>query len=228
VSKSRDAFRTISEVSVELETPAHVLRFWESKFSQVKPVKRAGGRRYYRPSDLELLAGIKKLLHYDGMTIKGAQKLLREHGVKHVITIGAAALLEGKAEKNIYVKVEDTEPIVVGPIAEQSNQLAIEISNVVTLPDSLPRGTTLPLKAAPKLELNNQPVSTPIAQIESVSKSNVTTKTVKVFVDNINDTQPRVFHLLQTASHAKLSAQAGAIAPLLKRMQTLRDSINLS
>lgn len=82
--KSKDAFRTISEVADWLETPAHVLRFWESKFTQVKPVKRAGGRRYYRPADMQLLGGIKKLLHDDGLTIKGAQKLLREHGVKHV------------------------------------------------------------------------------------------------------------------------------------------------
>ena len=80
--KSRDAFRTISEVADWLETPAHVLRFWESKFTQVKPVKRAGGRRYYRPGDMELLGGIKKLLHEDGMTIKGVQKVLREQGVR--------------------------------------------------------------------------------------------------------------------------------------------------
>jgi len=92
MSKSRDAFRTISEVSTALDTPAHVLRFWESKFTQVKPVKRAGGRRYYRPADLNLLAGIKKLLHEDGMTIKGAQKLLREQGVKHVTALGETAL----------------------------------------------------------------------------------------------------------------------------------------
>ncbi|WP_306116333.1 MULTISPECIES: MerR family transcriptional regulator [unclassified Roseovarius] len=84
MAKSADAFRTISEVADWLDTPAHVLRFWESKFAQVKPVKRAGGRRYYRPSDMLLLGGIKKLLHSDGMTIKGVQKLLREHGVKHV------------------------------------------------------------------------------------------------------------------------------------------------
>ena len=71
MAKSRDAFRTISEVSDVLNTPAHVLRFWESKFSQVKPVKRAGGRRYYRPADMLLLGGIRKLLHEDGMTIKG-------------------------------------------------------------------------------------------------------------------------------------------------------------
>jgi DNA-binding transcriptional MerR regulator len=92
MAKSRDAFRTISEVSAVLETPSHVLRFWESKFSQIKPVKRAGGRRYYRPDDVSLLLGIKKLLHEQGMTIKGAQKLLREQGVKHVIAIGEGPL----------------------------------------------------------------------------------------------------------------------------------------
>ncbi len=83
-NKSPDAFRTISEVAEWLGVPTHVLRFWESRFAQVKPVKRAGGRRYYRPADMELLGGIRKLLHEDGMTIRGVQKLLREQGVKHV------------------------------------------------------------------------------------------------------------------------------------------------
>ena len=83
--KSPDAYRTISEVADWLGAPAHVLRFWESKFRQVKPLKRAGGRRYYRPPDMQLLSGIKKLLHDDGMTIKGVQKILKEQGVKHVI-----------------------------------------------------------------------------------------------------------------------------------------------
>ena len=84
MAKSREAFRTISEVSDWLETPAHVLRFWESRFNQIKPVKRAGGRRYYRPADMRLLGGVKRLLHDDGLTIKGVQKILREKGVKHV------------------------------------------------------------------------------------------------------------------------------------------------
>ncbi|XDA99566.1 MerR family transcriptional regulator [Sulfitobacter sp. LCG007] len=84
MAKSPDAFRTISEVADWLGVQAHVLRFWESKFSQVKPVKRAGGRRYYRPSDMLLLGGIRRLLHEDGLTIKGVQKILREHGMSHV------------------------------------------------------------------------------------------------------------------------------------------------
>jgi len=84
MTKSPDAFRTISEVAEWLDRPAHVLRFWESKFTQVKPIKRAGGRRYYRPQDMLLLGGIKKLLHDDGMTIKGVQKMLRDQGVEHI------------------------------------------------------------------------------------------------------------------------------------------------
>lgn len=88
MNKSREAFRTISEVSDWLETPAHVLRFWESKFSQIRPVKGAGGRRYYRPEDMALLGGIKFLLHTQGLTIKGAQKLLREQGLRYVAALG--------------------------------------------------------------------------------------------------------------------------------------------
>ena len=84
MEKSPDAFRTISEVAEWLDIPTHVLRFWESRFAQIKPVKRAGGRRYYRPSDMRLIGGVKTLLHDQGMTIRGVQKLLREHGVKHV------------------------------------------------------------------------------------------------------------------------------------------------
>ncbi|WP_170477980.1 MerR family transcriptional regulator [Ruegeria arenilitoris] len=87
MSKSPDAFRTISEVADWLGVQAHVLRFWESRFSQVKPVKRAGGRRYYRPNDMRLLGGIKKLLHDDGITIKGVQRILREEGVAHVAAL---------------------------------------------------------------------------------------------------------------------------------------------
>jgi DNA-binding transcriptional MerR regulator len=89
--KSAAAFRTISEVSEELDVPQHVLRFWETKFAQVRPLKRGGGRRYYRPEDVELLRRIRGLLYNDGYTIKGVQKLLREHS-------GRAPLPAGEAE----------------------------------------------------------------------------------------------------------------------------------
>ena len=82
--KSADAFRTISEVAEWLETETHVLRFWESKFSQIKPVKRAGGRRYYRPKDMLIIGGIKKLLHEDGITIKGTQRIIKDKGLDYI------------------------------------------------------------------------------------------------------------------------------------------------
>src|SRR5690242_3738450 len=86
--KSPEAFRTISEVSDELDVPQHVLRFWESRFAQVRPVKRAGGRRYYRPEDVDLLRGIRALLYSDGYTIRGVQKILKDRGLRHVAEIG--------------------------------------------------------------------------------------------------------------------------------------------
>ena len=101
MNKSREAFRTISEVSEWLDTPAHVLRFWESKFTQIKPVKRAGGRRYYRPEDMALLGGIKTLLHDQGMTIKGVQKLLRDNGNRHVMALGPKDMPEGTSSEDI-------------------------------------------------------------------------------------------------------------------------------
>lgn len=88
--KSPDAFRTISEVSEELDLPQHVLRFWETRFTQVKPMKRSGGRRLYRPDHVALLRGIRALLHDDGLTIKGVQKMLRESGARTVIARGNA------------------------------------------------------------------------------------------------------------------------------------------
>lgn len=125
MDKSADAFRTISEVADHLDTPAHVLRFWESRFPQIKPVKRAGGRRYYRPSDVALLTGIKRLLHDEGLTIRGVQKILREQGVRHVSGVAADGVdhdLEGD------------------PISDQ-------IEGVV----SRPEGQTVPFRAAPGL-----------------------------------------------------------------------------
>jgi len=88
IAKSPDAFRTISEVATDLDVPQHVLRFWESRFTQIKPVKRAGGRRFYRPDDVDLLRGIRALLYVDGLTIRGVQKILKERGLRHVVMMG--------------------------------------------------------------------------------------------------------------------------------------------
>jgi DNA-binding transcriptional MerR regulator len=84
VDKAPDAFRTISEVADDLDIPQHVLRFWETRFTQIKPMKRSGGRRYYRPDDVDLLRGIRRLLYGEGYTIRGVQRILKEHGIKSV------------------------------------------------------------------------------------------------------------------------------------------------
>lgn len=117
MEKSPDAFRTISEAADELDLPQHVLRFWETKFSTIKPMKRGGGRRYYRTEDVLLLKGIRNLLYEQGFTIRGVQKILRDHGPRHVIIIGnggsvaeLAALLpepEGDAAKQTVDETED-------------------------------------------------------------------------------------------------------------------------
>ena len=120
MDKSPDAFRTISEVAEHLETPAHVLRFWESRFPQIRPVKRAGGRRYYRPSDVALLAGIKRLLHDEGLTIRGVQKILRDQGVRHVA---------GLSDESVPVTLREAEelpPLVPGEAVPEAAFIAVE------------------------------------------------------------------------------------------------------
>tara|TARA_A100001035_G_C27572264_1_gene403691 strand:+ start:249 stop:674 length:426 start_codon:yes stop_codon:yes gene_type:complete len=104
-SKSPEAFRTISEVSKDLSLPQHVLRFWETKFVQIKPIKRGGGRRYYRPEDVQLLKGIKALLYNDGYTIRGVQKVIKENGTKK--------LLKKPSENKIFTESQkDNNPLL--------------------------------------------------------------------------------------------------------------------
>jgi DNA-binding transcriptional MerR regulator len=91
LEKAPDAFRTISEVADEIDVPQHVLRFWESRFPQIRPMKRGGGRRYYRPDDVDLLRGVRHLLYGEGYTIRGVQRILREHGVTFVQTVWSAS-----------------------------------------------------------------------------------------------------------------------------------------
>lgn len=126
MEKSPEAFRTISEVAEILETPAHVLRFWESRFPQIRPVKRAGGRRYYRPGDVALLSGIKRLLHDEGMTIRGVQKILREQGIRHVASLapgglGDGVMSEGETLRLAQAALESAAPLP--PEAAQSAQI---------------------------------------------------------------------------------------------------------
>ena len=103
LDKAPDAFRTISEVAQDLDIPQHVLRFWETRFSQIKPMKRSGGRRYYRPDDVDLLKGIRRLLYGEGYTIRGVQRILKEHGIKSVqgLADSSAAVSFGALEETL-------------------------------------------------------------------------------------------------------------------------------
>jgi DNA-binding transcriptional MerR regulator len=161
MDKSPDAFRTISEVAESLDTPAHVLRFWESRFPQIKPVKRAGGRRYYRPADIALLTGIKRLLHDEGLTIRGVQKILRDHGVRHVagltddsvsldglVADTAAADLAPSVEEDVpeanFIAIEDDTPEVAPtpprPRANPSTPAEQPVLPLFDMPPALSRG----------------------------------------------------------------------------------------
>jgi DNA-binding transcriptional MerR regulator len=114
VDKSPEAFRTISEVADELKVPKHVLRFWEAKFAQLKPMKRGGGRRYYRPEDVALLRGIRFLLYDDGYTIRGVQKILREQGPRFVMEQRP----QPEEEKKPAVTIERSIPDVAAEAAQ--------------------------------------------------------------------------------------------------------------
>ena len=126
MSKSEKAFRNISEVSEWLATPTHVLRFWESKFSQIKPIKRAGGRRYYRPKDMLLIGGIKQLLHIEGHTIKGAKQVLREKGLNYVVGLSKPLISQDIEEIGCF---EEPEAKVVRPIEKLENEKRIYVKS---------------------------------------------------------------------------------------------------
>ena len=118
MDKAPEAFRTISEVADDLDVPQHVLRFWESRFREIKPLKRGGGRRYYRPEDVGLLRGIRHLLYGDGYTIRGVQRILREQGVRFVQDVwhpGAARPAHGPSEDAFDDAADQPAQIARGP-----------------------------------------------------------------------------------------------------------------
>jgi DNA-binding transcriptional MerR regulator len=118
VDKGPDAFRTISEVAEELDVPQHVLRFWESRFREIRPMKRGGGRRYYRPDDLDLLRGIRHLLYGEGYTIRGVQRLLREQGLRFVQNVWQPG-----APQPFHQSAEDDEPVERPDAADRAGAL---------------------------------------------------------------------------------------------------------
>ena len=167
IEKAPDAFRTISEVSESLDVPQHVLRFWEAKFAQVKPLKRAGGRRYYRPDDIDLLKGIRALLYNEGFTIKGVQKVLREQGAKHVAEVGRVGAKAATAKRDLapeevapmpeplFGRAPSVEHVNMSSdnpseklLAEQRDRLENVLDDLLNLRDLLKRGPKRNTKAA--------------------------------------------------------------------------------
>ncbi len=143
--KSPDAFRTISEVARELDLPQHVLRFWETKFSQIKPMKRGGGRRYYRPGEIEFLQGIKHLLYVQGYTIKGAQKVISEQGVRFVNECWQDGFIEAGSRPEDVQPVDaspeipeaakplDTQPVTAEPLRSERETVAVARATVAEI-----------------------------------------------------------------------------------------------
>lgn len=191
--KSKDAFRTISEVADWLDVQPHVLRFWESKFSQVRPVKRAGGRRYYRPSDMQLIGGIKQLLHDDGMTIKGVQKLLREKGVKEISALSRpidgddntvemqdpAPVSEAELIADVISESAQTpeqDPAAIEPIKDDTVAESVAVSEETPQPqtDSVSTTEQEPVAVAETVEENSLPDPEPAEQVAAEPTSTPT------------------------------------------------------
>jgi len=153
-NKAPDAFRTISEVADELDLPQHVLRFWESRFHEIKPMKRGGGRRYYRPDDIDLLRGIRHLLYGEGYTIRGVQRILREQGAKFVQAVwqeGAPQPPHGVVEDEELTEVD---VFVESGLGEEPQGLRERLSSLIgrDLADRQPDVTARvepPLASAP-------------------------------------------------------------------------------
>jgi DNA-binding transcriptional MerR regulator len=156
-NKAPDAFRTISEVAEELDLPQHVLRFWETRFRDIKPMKRGGGRRYYRPDDIELLRGIRHLLYGEGYTIRGVQRILREQGIKFVQTVwqeGAPQPPHGTGEDEDFAV--EAEP--AAEELEEDRGLRGRLTSLIGRDfgdrgDDAPRRQEPPLKSAPELHV---------------------------------------------------------------------------
>ncbi len=179
--KSPEAFRTISEVAEDLDLPQHVLRFWETRFSQIKPMKRGGGRRYYRPEDVNLLRGIRFLLYGEGYTIKGVQRILKEHGIRHVASIWQEAAQEEPAASGDDRPVQPPEaaphreapPPEAPPPAPPSEFAPRPAPQRV--PADAPAVASAPVEAPSPVEVpspvESRPADVPVAEARAVAES---------------------------------------------------------
>lgn len=242
MAKSPEAFRTISEVADWLGVQAHVLRFWESKFTQVKPVKRAGGRRYYRPADMQLLGGIRKLLHDDGMTIKGVQKVLREEGINYVSTLShdvdTAVTLDAPGPSGSQAK--PAEPEEKGVVLSFSAEKAEEKKTTEAKrekpkkvePDTSANAAPKPKARRKKVEVNETPdlfdLLGPVDPEPAEVAIEETSDEDMPPLPNINESDmPAAPTLLSAAYQAKSIApdHRQQVKSLLDRLTSLRDKM---
>src|ERR1700692_3298327 len=144
LEKAPDAFRTISEVAGELDIPQHVLRFWETRFTQIKPMKRSGGRRYYRPDDVDLLKGIRRLLYGEGYTIRGVQRILKEHGIASVqrladsSAVASFGAIEEAIGQSILERNDGAAPRIDGDDADYEASDGIAFRLLETVEEGMP------------------------------------------------------------------------------------------
>ena len=221
--KSAEAFRTISEVASELDVPQHVLRFWESRFVQIKPVKRAGGRRYYRPEDVDLLKGIRALLYSDGFTIKGVQKVLKERGLRHVAELGRGGVpakpepvvIEKLVEKIVYIEKPAAVAAPVAPARMPAKKPRATHLRAVPATLSLPFfDEPAPLQQRPERDF---PVldSAPEAVVAPAAES-----PVEAMIETIRE------EFLVGEERARLEALLDELTGLKDRLQAARERFN--
>ena len=172
MAKAAEAFRTISEVATDLDVPKHVLRFWEAKFPQIRPMKRGGGRRYYRPEDMELLKGIRRLLHAEAYTIKGVQKILREQGVDQVKTFAHLAAQDqskprGKGKTGGVADAATVKP-AAAPVGKARDGKGRTTEQAGISLEAILRDTVIELEACRRLLLGeSEAIAAPVASVRA-------------------------------------------------------------
>jgi len=215
--KKPQAFRTIREVADWLGVEAHVLRFWESKFSQIKPVKRAGGRRYYRPADMALIGGIKVLLHDQGLTIRGVQKIIREDGVAHVSSLSPAIDGEEMDQAGILELTAAETATDPAPAEEDTTRTGtgfVDIEALAAAPEEEPA----PSEAEPA------PIPAVEAHPALEPQADTAPALADLAVDPEGDDAPSPLaeiHALLRASVPLSAEQRGQLAPLVARLDAL-------
>jgi DNA-binding transcriptional MerR regulator len=196
LDKAPDAFRTISEVADDLDIPQHVLRFWETRFTQIKPMKRSGGRRYYRPDDVDLLKGIRRLLYGEGYTIRGVQRILKEHGIKSV-----QGLIDGASSTPSFAPVDGAAPRAASdedePEIDAGDEEDVEDDDIAEAPAEVRRAPEF----APAVR-RPDPAVLSLARAAAAVKAETATAARKLDIDRLKTALDDLVACRQLLDHA--------------------------